>query len=384
MDSTQLASLNAAVDDCLAAQPTFENARDYFARLDALGDVLQTLPGPWSHLWYMRASDGAASLVSPRTYAHAFAHYMSEKRDVAAALSRIDDELAAPHANGAYYCEVLGPEVEDAVTVADRISIVPGFPPIPAVYGLSVQRGGHNRPRCCIRIASDVQTPFFRLAKGEKWPQVPSDMSLHQISTDLPNVLAAVLAPCPITPTWSTFSFAASGHRLLENHFFGLHGYPPSYWDLPYPQRGRVETSTLQAAWAGFQAMPKKDRERMRLICGRINRASMQLNISFADACIEAAIALEAMFGGGSKDSVTYKLSTRAARFLATETEERIRLQSLFKRVYVARSDIVHGNTADPGLERQELAEFCALVANAAVRMMTAGCLPTNQTLDFG
>ena len=64
------------------------------------------------------------------------------------------------------------------------------------------------------------------------------------------------------------------------------------------------------------------------------------------DKLIDYMIAFEALFSEGSGD-LRYKIPTRVARFLETDSDQRRNICNIMKKSYDVRSKIVHGNRSN-------------------------------------
>lgn len=129
-------------------------------------------------------------------------------------------------------------------------------------------------------------------------------------------------------------------------------------------------------------------RTRLRLIMQRLNRA-MRRAVP-VDASIDLGIALEGLFlADMSKDrgEMTFRLRTRAARFLAGAEADRKRVSTLVGDLYGMRSSAVHTGAVSPmirGRPAQEiLGEGYSLTADAVRRFITHG-EPNWDTVMFG
>ena len=106
------------------------------------------------------------------------------------------------------------------------------------------------------------------------------------------------------------------------------------------------------------------------------------------DRLVDHWISLEALFGRTQKGQVrgdlTYRLTTRIPRFLREGQSDRVKLQKELRRLYTARSNVVHGTPDDP-VRTAAAAQTTEQYAREALkRWLTVVSPPTLEDLDFG
>jgi len=111
---------------------------------------------------------------------------------------------------------------------------------------------------------------------------------------------------------------------------------------------------TMRAAelLRGFRALSQPLQNRLRTPMLRLSRAKRRRDL--ADAAAELGIALESIFlDENEHEEITYRLATRAARFLE-EPAERKQTLRLFSALYSVRSSAVHRGRVDGQLTRRQ------------------------------
>jgi hypothetical protein len=97
-----------------------------------------------------------------------------------------------------------------------------------------------------------------------------------------------------------------------------------------------------QATDRAYWARSESERSRLRVALGRLNSATLDRDDT--DRAIDLGIALEALFSSERDElgEITFKLRTRAARFLELEFAERLATSKSIAELYNLRSCAVH------------------------------------------
>jgi hypothetical protein len=98
---------------------------------------------------------------------------------------------------------------------------------------------------------------------------------------------------------------------------------------------------------------------RIRLVMQRLLRAMRRT--TSVDSAIDLGICLEALFLGDKQDDrgkISFRLSTRAARFLGMSESDRRRIFDLVGGLYKMRSIAVHTGALDPQFRKRPVQEF--------------------------
>jgi hypothetical protein len=88
------------------------------------------------------------------------------------------------------------------------------------------------------------------------------------------------------------------------------------------------------------------------------------------DAFLDALITLEALFGSGAGEGVTYKIRMRCAVVIGNTTAERIIIADEITKLYTLRSKIVHGRGKPPPDFPQQARRALELARVSVVRML--------------
>ena len=108
-----------------------------------------------------------------------------------------------------------------------------------------------------------------------------------------------------------------------------------------------------------FLALPEARKARIRIPMLRLNRAMRRDNL--VDAAIDLGIALEALYLYDLHDDrgeLTFRLRTRAARFLANNESDRKNVYRVVGDLYTCRSRAVHTGIVPPKLRRRPVKEL--------------------------
>ena len=113
--------------------------------------------------------------------------------------------------------------------------------------------------------------------------------------------------------------------------------------------------------WYSLEEIP----DSLRIAIARFNSSYEKYELS--DRLIDLVIALEALFGDGERDSTTYKVAIRCASWLNQPGSDRCATFEFVKKMYSARSNVVHGDDKDlcevhvndlEGIVRESLKKF--------------------------
>jgi hypothetical protein len=100
------------------------------------------------------------------------------------------------------------------------------------------------------------------------------------------------------------------------------------------------------------------------------------------DKCLDLWIALEALFVPDQGGDLTFRLSTRIARFLETVPDRRRDLAQGLRKLYGLRSRVVHGNVSTRDLPTQ-VAEIEDIVRRSLARFLDPAIEHDHNALDF-
>ena len=154
-----------------------------------------------------------------------------------------------------------------------------------------------------------------------------------------------------------------------------LPGYSYSYWEQPFytfrkPFRlTKKEASDFVDFWKNANSPEIKKRRFLSVSISRFGQAKSRKNKE--DSLIDYMISSEALFLsqiGEIPGELTYRLSHRAAFFLADKRDQREQIFRFFKSAYSLRSSIVHGSSKPIKLPQKEdgtkynLNDFCEVL----------------------
>ncbi len=153
------------------------------------------------------------------------------------------------------------------------------------------------------------------------------------------------------------------------------HGYPGRVIDTTYTA---ADLQRLKALHEGFLALTDNVRRHYRIPLERLNSARRRTTT--VDSAIDLGIALESVFLQDLEDDrgeLTFRLRTRAARFLSADVEKRRDLFQFFGDLYRLRSKAVHTGdlpVTHEGTDTQLILDRgCELVARAIERVIVSG-----------
>ena len=134
-----------------------------------------------------------------------------------------------------------------------------------------------------------------------------------------------------------------------------------------------------RSVYYAFARLDEGRKVRLRLAMERLNRAIRRL--SPVDAAIDLGIVLEVLFRHDMPDNreLTYQLKLRAARYLGSDYEDRLRIFTLIGHLYGIRSAAIHtGKVPNKTKTRNKpthevLDEGFALAARTIVRFIFEG-----------
>ena len=153
-----------------------------------------------------------------------------------------------------------------------------------------------------------------------------------------------------LTPGWS---FSPYDFKPIKPPIEGLHNRP----DYPLDDDALDEfIEFFNVHWNGIDKIPRDRRTAMRTAMARFSSSYERRDL--ADRLIDLVVALEAMFGDGESDGITYdgityKVATRCACWLYPSGEDRKVAFETVKKLYSARSKAVHGKQPKELCEQQ-------------------------------
>lgn len=100
------------------------------------------------------------------------------------------------------------------------------------------------------------------------------------------------------------------------------------------------------------------------------------------DAFLDALITLEALFGSGAGEGVTYKIRMRCAVVIGNSTAERVSIADEITKLYALRSKIVHGRGKPPPDFPQQARRAFELARVSVIRMLEMANRDTNSITD--
>ncbi len=183
--------------------------------------------------------------------------------------------------------------------------------------------------------------PFFREAQ--------TFLELLAVTHAAPVLRLATLPHC--------INRSASRLLGLEHHNGGFHrGHPARGFD-GFAKCPELESEALAEAQEAFESRQGERYGRLAPIVGRLAEAlARDGQFASEDRILDVSISLERMYEL-DQGEVVFKLKTRAACFLESDTEARLRVFKDVGEFYGARSMIVHNSRKKRGLaERQEAA----------------------------
>lgn len=374
MNDQDLQILDGLARDWLRARSSGNNQEAW-----RVGESIRTLPGPWQEPWVAIMPDGA-TLMTPGRFLAAIAGAIQEGASASAALDQVCALLSTSSASGGYLLGMIGPNVKGDIQVSDDLLVIPGdqFPQQHSVMADHV--GPHHRVSCCVRYPLKVSPPF---EKGDdllrRMPK--ANLSMHEKMRDLAGVIA-LFSKSPVSLVGIAFDYDSQAMRNLCGSGAGLHLAPGQLMRGWAGSPIDCDLTSLPDAWKGWQGLAAGSQRVIRTASDRINRSRLLQRSRPGDACIEACIALEAMFGAPPSDSITYKISTRCARFLESSIEARSDTRKFLVSAYAKRSKGVHGDAAEflPG---DHLDRLCDMAARAAQIFLLKG-MPSPEAMDFG
>lgn len=138
---------------------------------------------------------------------------------------------------------------------------------------------------------------------------------------------------------YSELSISSPGGLLFPADSL-LGAAPPWYYDGEY-RLSAEGVGELVSFYSAFMEIDLDERSQLRIAFRRFRDSSLRERDE--DSIIDLMIAAEALFTKDSNSEMTFRLSTRAARFLGVDAADRHIAYQLFKRAYDRRSKIVHG-----------------------------------------
>lgn len=273
-----------------------------------------------------------------------------------------------------YVLEIRGLKLQEAIHLSNGVVICP-WKDLPASanakaisFKSQIRPGGafdaSNLPPVAAYL--EIRNVKARLDLGDHFPS--SEVTgvraiLERVARAF--VLCGELAPF-IGISWTDFCDSDLEDAEPGRQWMGPKGEinPATIYPKEVPTDAKEWIERLLALDEGLSATMDIALERLGLA---------RLRGSPANRAIEGSICLEALLGDGGGDSLTHKISTRAAIVLSKTLEERTRTAKEVKDFYQLRSRAVHGlgtrrSGGDDHIARRGL-EICAEVARRLVML---------------
>lgn len=160
---------------------------------------------------------------------------------------------------------------------------------------------------------------------------------------------------------------------LLEVTGTSVREYPASFDNYSWlEERTHVSATSMSDVVSCFGQLSENEDNAVHVSAGRLNAAF--LRSSQSDVVLDACIGLETLLGDPTPGELTHKLATRLAALARHSRHSRLLPERVFssaKRLYRARSAIVHGRTQKEKGREIEIAEGKKLhAADVAVEFL--------------
>jgi hypothetical protein len=138
-----------------------------------------------------------------------------------------------------------------------------------------------------------------------------------------------------------------------------------------------------------FLNLDVKLKDKIRVALHRLNIA--QRRGSLGDRAVDRCIALESLLGGSDNQEVTHKVTTRAARQLGGNDQDRVRKRDVVSLTYGFRSAMVHEGSEPKGMKKvagedrpvAEIIEAAAAICVDVIKLiMHKGKIPDWKLFD--
>jgi hypothetical protein len=251
--------------------------------------------------------------------------------------------LSETHADIRLYAEILGAQIDFSTAFSNGIE-VSDWPQVPGNSFTELMRQ-HSHLRFVASVEPSVVawTTYGAVSTdGLPAPQALSGFIDRVRQIVLPLTITDVAACPTIGRTWGEFVDP-------DIHDLGAaRTWPHQTEDGAAPVWPVAIRSEAQKIVEKYLALPKKTLGPLHLALDRLNLARRRA--SPGNKAIELAIALEALVGTRENDSLTHKVSTRAAVIMGGDLAGRMMRRRLIKGLYTARSSVVHGGSIDKKL----------------------------------
>lgn len=140
-----------------------------------------------------------------------------------------------------------------------------------------------------------------------------------------------------------------------------------------------LDIDRLRTIVRGYFSLPKSDRERLKIIIGRLNSAKS--NDDLTDRAIDLGICLEALLFNpkDSHSEISFKFKMRGSVLMSDDTALRKETFSLLDRIYTYRSTAAHGAVFKPqssGEVSKDLDAGAELASKLIQRVLILGRIP--------
>ena len=160
-----------------------------------------------------------------------------------------------------------------------------------------------------------------------------------------------------LRPAWS---WSAYNFEPVKPPASGLHDCPP--YSLDDDALDRL-IAFVDVRWDVLNKIPRH----LKIAMARFNSSYERRGLT--DRLIDLVVALEALFGDGESGSIAYKVAIRCACWLHTPGKERCAAFDTVKKLYRARSDVVHGGWRKD-LNGQSVAQLEGMVRESLLKFL--------------
>ena len=244
------------------------------------------------------------------------------------------------------------------LTLKERIEVADGMVMLPfeqvqtfvdrsLVEELAPPGSGFHRWRSVGAVVRPFRwKPTFYRTGYERGPELTNTESFFREAQTFLELLAVTHATPVLRLATLPYCIDRSAGRLLglERHNGGFHRGHPAHGFDGFDEGSELASGALAEAQEAFESRQGERYGRMAPIVGRLAEA-LARDGPFAseDRILDVAIALERMYEL-DQGEVSFKLKTRAACFLESDTEARLRVFKDVGVFYGARSKIVHNS----------------------------------------
>lgn len=152
----------------------------------------------------------------------------------------------------------------------------------------------------------------------------------------------------------------------------------------------QLDAVEVQQIISEFLRLDAQTKLKIRLALERFNLALRRRHLG--DLAIDLCIALESLVGGNETNEVTHKVTTRTARFLGGDVNQRTRTRDVIKATYTYRSAMVHNAQTPKGSKsvcgaKMNASDILAMATSICVDVIKAvlrkGKIPDWQDFDI-